>query len=310
MQCILGSGGAIGLDLAIELKAFTSDIRLVSRNPRKVNPSDHLLSADLTNPIDIRKAVKGCDVVYVVIGFEYKASVWDRLWPEFMSNVIQATEKENCKIVFFDNIYMYHPSAINGMKEDAKVDPKSKKGKIRAEVAEMLQGAWESNRVEALIARSADFYGPSIKSNSMLTETVFKPLHKGSKANWLGSLDKKHSFTYTKDAAKATALLGNTNDAFDQVWHLPTAIDPPTGLEWVQLIAHEMYVEPKVQRVSPILVKLLGLFMPLMRELPEMMYQYTSDYIFDSSKFNDRFNFTPTSYEKGIEEIVKKDYRL
>ena len=42
MQTILGSGGAIGLPLAKELKSFTSQIRLVSRNPKKVNDTDEL----------------------------------------------------------------------------------------------------------------------------------------------------------------------------------------------------------------------------------------------------------------------------
>lgn len=37
MQVIIGSGGAIGTKLARALPPYTSDIRLVSRNPKKVN---------------------------------------------------------------------------------------------------------------------------------------------------------------------------------------------------------------------------------------------------------------------------------
>jgi len=37
MQTILGSGGAIGIELAKALTAYTLDIKLVSRNPKKVN---------------------------------------------------------------------------------------------------------------------------------------------------------------------------------------------------------------------------------------------------------------------------------
>lgn len=36
-QTILGAGGAIGVELAKALSVFTSDIRLVGRNPKKVN---------------------------------------------------------------------------------------------------------------------------------------------------------------------------------------------------------------------------------------------------------------------------------
>lgn len=42
MQTILGAGGAIGIDLAKELLAYTDKIRLVSRNPVKVNAGDEL----------------------------------------------------------------------------------------------------------------------------------------------------------------------------------------------------------------------------------------------------------------------------
>lgn len=64
MQTVLGSGGAIGIELAKALKEFTSEIRLVSRNPKKVNPSDELMSADLLNAADVLKAVQGSSVVY------------------------------------------------------------------------------------------------------------------------------------------------------------------------------------------------------------------------------------------------------
>ncbi|HEX7583349.1 MAG TPA: NAD(P)H-binding protein, partial [Prolixibacteraceae bacterium] len=84
MQTILGSGGAIGIELAKALKEFTSEIRLVSRNPKKVNATDELMSADLLNTEDVRKAVKGSSVVYVTIGFPYSVKVWKKSWPKFI----------------------------------------------------------------------------------------------------------------------------------------------------------------------------------------------------------------------------------
>jgi nucleoside-diphosphate-sugar epimerase len=54
---------------------------------------------------------------------------------------------------------------------------------------------------------------------------VYKNLQKGKKAMWLADASKIHSFTYTPDAARATALLGNTPDAYNQVWHLPTSAE-------------------------------------------------------------------------------------
>ncbi|NQV37528.1 MAG: NAD-dependent epimerase/dehydratase family protein [Candidatus Marinimicrobia bacterium] len=309
MQTILGSGGAIGIELAKALKEFTSEIRLISRNPEKINPTDELLSADLLNRDDVFEAVKGSSVVYVTVGFQYSIKSWKANWPPFISYVIDACKKHNCKLVFFDNIYMYDSNYLDGMTEETPINPVSEKGEIRTKIAQMIMDEVEAGQLTALIARSADFYGPTIINNSMLTETVFNSLSNGKKANWMGSVNFKHSFTYTPDAGKATAILGNTEDAFNQIWHMPTASNPFTGKEWIETIAEEMGVEPKYQVAPKFLVRIIGLFVPIMKEMVEMIYQYDRDYIFDSSKFEKRFNFVPTSYIDGIRKIIETDYK-
>src|ERR1035437_10014042 len=114
MQTILGAGGVIGTELAKSLKEYTSQIRLVSRNPQKVNETDELLSADLLNFADVRKAVAGSSVVYLTAGLQYNAKFWKESWPKIMSNVISACKDSNAKLVFFDNIYMYDADCLNG----------------------------------------------------------------------------------------------------------------------------------------------------------------------------------------------------
>ncbi len=308
MQSILGAGGAIGIELAKALPAFTSKIRLVSRNPQKVNATDELFPADLLNADEVNKAVKGSYIVYVTVGFPYNLKVWKKSWPTFISNVIQACMEHHCKLVFFDNIYMYDQDYLNGMTEETPINPPSKKGQVRAEIAKLIMDKVKAGELTALIARSSDFYGPKVQT-SMLTETVFKPLSNGKKANWMGPVHFKHSFTFTPDAGKATALLGNTEDAYNQVWHLPTAENPPTGKEWIEAIAKELDVKPKYQALSKFLIRIIGLFVPIMKEMVEMLYQYDRDYDFDSKKFENRFKIKPTPYRDGIKEIIKSDYQ-
>lgn len=305
MQTILGSGGAIGIELAKALKEYNENIRLVSRNPQKVNPTDELMPADLTNPAEVRKAVEGSSVVYVTVGFPYSINVWKKTWPQLMANVIAACKEHKAKLVFFDNMYMYDKHHLNGMTEDTPISPPSRKGKVRAEIAAKLMNEVKKGNLTALIARCADFYGPGVEKNGILNETVINPLSKGKKANWMGSFDCKHSFTYTPDAGKATALLGNTEDAYNQVWHLPTASDPFTGREWIEAVGAELGMKPKHRRLPEKLLKITGFFVPMVKELAEMVYQYDRDYVFDSSKFEKRFGYRPVSYEEGIRETVK-----
>ncbi len=309
MQTILGAGGIIGLELARILPEYTDRVRLVGRNPQAVIPSNDVFAADLLNQDEVIRAVEGSDVVYLVVGLPYKINVWREHWPALMRNTLEACKTHGCKLVFFDNIYMYDRDHLCPMDENTPILPTSKKGSVRADVAQMLMHAVEKGEVDALIARCADFYGPGRQKSSVLAQTVFERLAMGKSAQWLLSVDHKHSFTYTPDVSRGTALLGNTEDAYGDVWHLPTPCEPMTGKQWIEAIAREFGVEARIQIATNSLMTVIGLFVPALRELQEMAYQYERDYDFISDKFNKRFNFEPTPYLQGIKAVVDADYR-
>lgn len=304
LQTILGSNGTIGSLLAKELRNYTDRIRLVSRNPKKVNESDELLAADLLIPERVEAAVAGSDVVYLMVGLEYKTSVWKKQWPRLMRLVIDACIRHRSRLVFFDNIYMYDINSIPNMTESSLMNPPSGKGEVRMKLVQMIMDNVRSGRLMALIARSADFYGPGNGKNILLNEVVFKRLRKRQIPVWFITAAKKHSFTFTLDAAKATALLGNTSDAYNQVWHLPTDHNILTIKEIINLFADEMKTRNKVLVVPLLLLKMMGIVNPVLREFREMIYQYDRDYFFDSSRFLNRFDFKPTTYREGIRSTV------
>jgi nucleoside-diphosphate-sugar epimerase len=304
-QTILGSGGAIGTELAKALTNYTSDIRLVSRNPKKVNANDELFAADLSRREDVFKAVEGSDIVYVTVGFEYKTKVWQKLWPAFIKNVIDACLQNNTKLVFFDNIYAIGGDNVKHITEESPISPCSKKGEVRAELNKLILDAVEKRNLKAIIARSADFFS-EVKQNSMSMNLIYDNLVKGKKAQWLCDVNKVHSISYAPDLAKGTAILGNTPDAYNQIWNLPTDSEKITGEGWINLFAKELNTSNKYQVLPNWLMKVLGLFIPIMKELPEMNYQYDRDYFFDSSKFNTRFNYTPTKNAIAVKETVER----
>ncbi|UKJ09043.1 NAD-dependent epimerase/dehydratase family protein [Solitalea lacus] len=303
LQTILGAGGAVGIELAKELSNYTKEIRLVSRNPKKINESDQLYSADLSDKNQVDKAVEGSEVVYLVIGFEYNTKVWQKKWPELAHSVITACKKHNAKLVFFDNMYMYDRDFLFDMTEETPIRPTSKKGKVRAQIANMILSEVETGNLTALIARSADFIGTH---NSVLVELVYKNLKKGKAANWFITTDKIHSFTFVPDAAKATAVLGNNSAAFNQVWHLPTSSSNLTGRQWIELFARELNVKPKTMVLPTWLISFMGLFMPIMKEFKEMLYQYDRDYVFNSSKFKQQFGIEPTTPQQAVKTIIQE----
>ncbi|OLY94002.1 Nucleoside-diphosphate-sugar epimerase [Cnuella takakiae] len=301
MQTILGAGGAIGTELAKALAAFTTDIRLVSRNPKKVNASDNLLSANLLDAAAVSKAVAGSDIVYLVAGLEYKARVWEAQWPVVMRNTIDACKQHGAKLVFFDIIYMYDPAYLGHLTEETPIRPVSRKGAVRAAIAQTLLDEIKAGKLQAMIVRAADFLG---MKNSVLTDLVGRNFAKGKKANWIGNPDKRHSFTYTVDAGRATALLGNTPDAYGQVWHLPTDNTPLTGKQWMEAFAQTFQTQPRYNLTTRGMMTILGLFIPVLREVKEMAYQFEEDYGFDSSKFTNRFHIKATPYTESVQQVA------
>lgn len=304
MQTILGANGAIGTELAQSLTQYTSNIRLVSRTPSKINDQDSLFAADLTRRSEVFKAVEGSEVVYLTVGFDYNIKTWQALWPPLVKNVLDACEEHGSKLVFFDNIYAIGKAHIHHITEESPISPSSKKGEVRAEVDKLVLQAMDRGRVQAIIARSADFYG-TMREKSMLMIMVYDNLVKGKKAQWFCNAKAKHSMTYCPDAGRGTAMLGNTASAYNQIWNLPTDKNALTGEEWVKLFASVMGKSDGCSVLPGWGIKALGLFIPIMKELHEMSYQFALDYFFDSSKFEKAFAYTPTSNEEAVRQTVE-----
>ena len=302
-QTILGAGGAIGIELAKSLSTYTSDIRLVSRNPQKVNPSDNLFKADLSNREEVFEAVKGSSIVYLVVGFDYHTKLWQQRWPPLIKNVVDACIENNAKLVFFDNVYAIGGDHVNHITENSPISPSSKKGEVRATVDKIILESIEKKQLNAIIARSADFFGP-VKQNSLTMNLIYDNLIKGKKAQWFCNAKVIHSTSYAPDLGKGTAMLGNSPEAYNQIWNLPTDQQKTTGEEWINLFAKEMQTSNKYQVLPGWGIKALGLFVPVLKEMYEMRYQYDRDYFFDSAKFNKHFNFIPTKNEEAVKQTV------
>ena len=278
-------------------------VRLVSRNAQPIADVE-AISTDITNYEQTLEAVKGSDIVYLLAGLAYDIRVWRAKWPKIMTNIIDACKMHGCKLLFFDNVYMY--GKVDGaMTEETPFNPSSKKGEIRAAIATTLLNEMKADNITALIARSADFYGPVGFVTSVPNMLVFQNLRKGKKAQWLVNAKVLHSFTYVPDAARALYMLANREDAFGQTWHMPTANNPLTGDQFIKEAARHMNTDDNYSVISKGMMYIAGIFNRPIRESIEMVYQSQYPYLFDSSKFDKTFNFEPTSYQEGIKETAQ-----
>jgi nucleoside-diphosphate-sugar epimerase len=190
------------------------------------------------------------------------------------------------------------------MTEETPFNPNSKKGEVRARIATLLLEEIKAKNIVAMIVRSADFYGPSVKQ-SITYPTVIERLKKGKTAQWIGDPKTVHSFTYTPDAARTVAMLANNETAYNQTWHAITSKERITGIDYVRMACEAAGVKyTGVRNLRTGALKILGLFVPVLGELVEMMYQFEHDYLFDSKKAETTLQIEATTYRSGIQRTL------
>lgn len=307
MQTILGANGQIATELARELKrGYTSDLRLVSRNPRKVNDTDTLMSANLLDSQQTLDAVKGSRIVYFTAGLPPDTVLWEAQLPTMLKNALDASRAAGARFAYFDNTYMY-PQDARLLTEDAPFAPVGRKGKVRAAMAQMVLEEMARGDIPVLIGRAPEFYGPG-KTQSFTNALVIEKLAAGKKPRVPVRDDTRRTLIFTPDASRALAALGNTPDAFGQTWHLPCDDERPTYKAFVAMAAQLWGREPAYAVISKWALTAAGLFSKPVREIRELLPRYEQDNLFDSTKFKCRFpGFEVTTYRQGLERIRQEE---
>ena len=306
MQTILGATGQIAVELAHELRrSHTPELRLVSRNPRKVNDTDTVVTADLLNATQTAEAVKGSDIVYFTAGLPPDTALWQTQFPVMLKNAMDATRAAGAKFVYFDNTYMY-PQDARLLTEDAPFEPVGRKGKIRADMATAVLQEIARGEIPVVIGRAPEFYGPG-KTQSITNRLIIDNIKAGKKARVPVRDDVRRTLIWTPDASRALALLGNTPDAFNQTWHLPCDDNRLTYRQFVELAAAIFGTAPSYHVLSKWALTAASVVSKPVRELRELLPRYEQDNRFDSTKFKRRFHeFNVTTYREGLEQIQRE----
>lgn len=306
MQTILGANGQIGLKLAQELKRnYTSEIRLVGRNPQKINPTDNLYKADLNHLESAIQAIEGSEITYFTVGLPMDSNLWEKQFIKILENVITACKVTQSKLVFFDNTYMY-PQDDRVLSEDTPFMPVGRKGRVRTNMADMVLNEIVIGDIQAVICRAPEFYGPG-KTQSITNTLIFDRIAKHKKLIVPISDNKLRSLIWTPDASRATALIGNTPEAFGQTWHLPVDDETLTYKQFIELASQVYHRKLKYNVVPKYLFDIGAWASPALKELKELLPRYANDNIFDDSKFKYNFpQFKITTHREGIESIMEE----
>lgn len=302
LHVVFGSG-ALGSALVGELVAKGHSVRVASRSGKKPSdapPSVEATKADLSVEKDAIAACQGATAIYFVASPPY--TEWPALFPPMYRGVMAAAGATGARLVSCENVYPYG-RVTTTMTEDTPMNPCSKKGALRAEWNERLLAAHAKGEVKAALVRGPDYYGPGAGVTTLYGDEVFGRAIAGKKANILGDIDALHTWTCARDFARSMAAVGSVDDAMGQTWHAvsPTAL---TQRAFLEVMFREIGAPLRAQALPKAMLAILALFVPVMRELKEMNYQWEGTYDFRSDKIQARFGLKPTSHEVAIAETV------
>jgi nucleoside-diphosphate-sugar epimerase len=302
---VIFGAGQVGVPLALRLLESGKRVRVVRRGTGAVGAGVEMASGDAMDREFCIGAAMGARTVYHCMNpAVYSAKVWAEVVPRQLENLIAAARASGSRLVVLEGLYMLGRTGGKAMNENMPMNPCSKKGEIRARAAERLFSAHKKGEVSAVSGRASDFYGPRARL-SYFGDPFWKPVMKGSKVRTPADPDRVHTYHYVPDVAAGLATLGEApEEAMRKAWMLPCQ-PAETMRENVGRLSKYFGTKIKVGKLPRVVMKVAGIFMPMVREINEMGYQWDEPFIVDDRAFRGKFGLMPVDREEAAKATVE-----
>ena len=305
-QVVLGAS-PLGVSLARILNTADHDVELYSimGNPAYDMPATTPQAIDGTNVDALVSACTDTAVVYLCLNAHYVD--WYGLFPPRLQCAIEATAAVGAKLIYHDTIHLYRPGP-EPLTETTPALAKTRKGRLRAEMADTFMTSVQESKIRGAIGRSADMYGPGALNssfNSTLGQRHFYPLLAGEAVSIVGNIDQPHTYAFVDDVAHGLATLGNRDEALGKTWHLPAA-PTLTHRQLMQLAFDVAGLPAKIRgsRISGLFVRAIGRFNADVGEVAEILDQFEKPLVVSHEAFADTFGAAPTPHRTALETTL------
>jgi nucleoside-diphosphate-sugar epimerase len=304
---LFGAAGAIGESVARALRAQGIPYRVVGRTRstlERVFGQDPLAEIAVWNPDDpasVRSAARGIETIVYLVGVNY----WQfELHPQLMTKTLEGAIAEGVKqMVLIGTVYPFGRPRTALVSENHPREPHTFKGKMRKQQEDLLMEADAKGRIRGTVLRLPDFYGPGVEKSFL--ESAFQAAVTGKTAQMLGPVDRPHEFIYVPDVGPVVAKLIAEPRAFGRTWNLASA-GPIAPKEFVAKIFAQAGKKPKTMVAGKTVLRVMGLFNPLMRELVEMHYLLTEPVLMDDTDLRNLLGpIHKTPYDEGIRRTLE-----
>ena len=300
---VIFGAGQVGSPLARQLIEQGHDVRVAKRTPGGIPKGAEAVLGDAADPAFCTAAAEGATTVYHCLNPPYSTKLWAEFVPRYMGNLIQASARAGARLVVLENVYMFGRPNGKRLSAETPMNPCSRKGEIRAKAARLLFDAHRRGDIRATAGHASDFYGPG-GTLTVLGDYFWPRVLKGGSGQVISNPDAVHTYHYIPDVAAGLATLGGApDDAFGRPWMLPCL---PAGslLDLVRRLEGP-FGAPIPLSVLPVWMQsLLAVFMPPLREMPEMRYQWAEPFVIDDSQFRTRFGVQPELADRAATATV------
>lgn len=303
---LFGDAGAIGHSIAAALAAEGRPYRVVGRDADKLrqafgaDPLAEIVRWDPDAATSIEAAAAGVDTLVYLVGVNY----WQfEQHPPLLRRTLEGAIAAGVKnFVLIGTVYSYGRPLATPLREDHPCEPHTFKGRMRKAQEDILMAAHAAGRINATVLRLPDFYGPDVAA-SLLGGAAIAAVDGGT-ANMIGPLDTPHEFVFVPDVGPVVAKLADTPAAFGRRWHLAGA-GVVTQREMVAEMERQTGTRLKLRVANKFMLRLLGLFNPMMREMVEMHYLQTTPVIMDDSALQALIGpLHKTAYREGVRRML------
>jgi len=303
---LFGAAGAIGQSIASAISAQGLPYRVVGRNEASLrkafgtDPLAEIVSWNPDSPASVEAAAQGIDTLIYLVGVNYTQF---ELHPELMRKTLDGAISAGVRqVLLIGTVYPYGLPQTSPIREDHPRNPHTFKGRMRKAQEDLLMQADSTGRIRAAVLRLPDFYGPGVEASFL--HGAIKAAAQGGTADMIGPLDRPHEFVFVPDVGPVVSRLISTPAAFGRIWHLAGA-----GVTSQQALVEEMERQTgrklKKRVAGKTMLRIIGLFNPMMRELVEMHYLQTQPVIMDDSALQQLIGpITKTSYADGIRRAL------
>ncbi|MFL6700482.1 MAG: NAD-dependent epimerase/dehydratase family protein [Vitreoscilla sp.] len=303
---LFGAAGAIGQSIARALAAQDRSYRVVGRSEASLrktfgaDPLAQIVTWNPDSPASVKAAAAGIDTLIYLVGVDY----WKfELHPQLMRKTLDGAIAAGVRnVILIGTVYPYGRARTTPVREDHPREPHTFKGRMRKEQEDVLLQAHAEGRINATVLRLPDFYGPGVEASLLHGAAVAAV--KGGTADVIGPIDRPHDFVFVPDVGPVVVRLVDTPAAFGHVWHLGGA-GVTTQRDLVNEMQRQTGREVKLRVAGKTMLRVLGLFNRMLRELVEMNYLMTEPLIMDDTALQRLIGpIGKTPYAEGIRQTL------